>query len=777
MSSFDPSKSGNCAQSTPQREDGENRSGSTWNSLPRTSLSKPFKSSSSSSTTLDESLLEGASESLDLDSIKYDSYKTPVNYEEHQAAGKLASHLAPRGRKLTTKTIHFSMRNAQQDWSNVNPILTLVDTLEWACSRLKNCMKRNDLTAHMQRLQSPNLCQAHHITFRKLASLCSVEDQHCADLAEDPYVNGKNNQPTSAENTRKKLVFQVSTSGASSNARRPCLRLLRQTHCASTQGPLLSGRQMEQILGDGTMTLSDGTNRLIPLGTPVIMALETLSKRFSTLPREMGPNNAEEIFLNELVKLIRCSQQEMERKKQHYSSPDANSPCWLSCTCDGTLTIRYPSGHPAIIWTPTPLTYAPVVSGFPGEQNLDPVPRSPATTGQKTVTMEKRRNSGSTVHTSSRSSTSTGKRIERNRPVWQQAIALPSKTGFYLFLFDIPASVDSTTNDPRHFTPADGESISRLPRNAATLPNDKVQRLLLQMPKPTSKRLGQLVSGNRQFAMQSGPTGPASFSNATRKPGCLEVHGHNQSLRLMDMTKGSAPTPQIGQLLAYVTPTGHGAVFRNLRLNQQSGCQPDIRLLPHSNLQAVFSSNFIQFHHEPNERHLPSVALSGRDFKSDPTMRFPSSLDLHLNEYLKIYHSGPGHLMIVFRLGDQVELSIVCDQYISEPETVGDHQSPSERTVTTEASAKSRLLSKLPFLNTLVKSSSSHLVLRNHKKREVRRATPVPPNTDAGVYGMDFLLDSEFARPLEAPTPSFDLCSNSDNFSSSVTIPSKNLFL
>ncbi|KAF6774164.1 hypothetical protein AHF37_06496 [Paragonimus kellicotti] len=580
-------------------------------------------------------------------------------------------------------------------WVNTNPVISFLETLEWACSRLQSSIRKNDLAFRMECLQFPRLCRARYITYNRLAELSStgqVQNLRMDNISSSQsqmfgkkYQNGEK-QLSFNPVSRFKLVFEVSFAVSSSGKKLPELRLRKLIKCASARGPVLSKPQGDYILENAVTTFQDKSVNFIRSGLKMAAVLHQLAMKFDcAVPASLRPHNLTGVSLNKLVELLKFQRKSLKNKTTG-DQDQLRLPNWLSYSCDGTLTICYPTGHIAVIWTPSPKKYAPPVNVQPTD--CPDSDSSPRLTKQSTSEPMSIRRKAMPANTK-RIFPVRQSPVDTNRPFWPQNKSRIEQTGFYLFLFDPPPDCDPANVSPSCTLASTAFKDSADPTSTSELdgPNNTGQKHL-----PESRLLKKRESVNKP----SVETNVNNMLNVEENFPASSYLKHQQT----------SPTAlaQVGQMLAHFTPSGEGVIFSSSNVHQIVDEKP-VHLLPNCNLHVVFTPTMnymFQPTGHPVSQHFP-YALKSQT--ADSTTRLPSTLNIQLNKYLTFHCTSSTDLAVIFRVDKYVELKIFCHQ-------------PQEKEQNAQHSYGRRLLSKLPFLNASVDTPSGRPIPMSRKRRE-----------------------------------------------------------
>ncbi|GAA53385.1 hypothetical protein CLF_110118, partial [Clonorchis sinensis] len=382
--------------------------------------------------------------------------------------------------------------------------------------------------------------------------------------------------------------------------------------------------------------------------------MEILMKQFSRLPFQVSTKQPSVISMSSLLRFLK---RWSKRNGHSMETLNSNLPNWISYSYDGTLTVNYPSGHPAIIWTPTFTIYKKETKD---DRHLSSH-RSGAKSPSKGKINRRKAEALSQIRAGSK---------QPNTPAAQVR-----KSGFFLLVFDLPMV---TTFPTQQVTSLGPHSKIRFSKNYEPRANhsgllaqrrsiyDFQKRKCLQ--ESVVPRDAADIDG-LSTAETEGTTSGTSDRVSSISESQSEYTGADSSL--------------IGQLLAYYTPSQHGAVFQNQTL---AGSTDKVQWL--NPFQLVFTEDrayrFLQSGH--------SAPQFPFEWHRQNTSSWPATLDVQLNKHIRVYCTGSQDFTVTFSVNKQLELKVVCTQKsVSEPEE--DCVSSEQRTIDTT------LLANLPYLS------------------------------------------------------------------------------
>ncbi|TGZ58468.1 hypothetical protein CRM22_009634 [Opisthorchis felineus] len=324
---------------------------------------------------------------------------------------------------------------------------------------------------------------------------------------------------------------------------------------------------------------------------------------------------------------------------------------------------NYPSGHPAIIWTPTFTIY-------------------------KKETKDDRHLSS---HRSGAKSPSKGKANRRKAEALSQilagseehntAAAQVRKSGFFLLVFDLPMITNFPTQQVTSLGPHSKIRFSKnFEKEETNQSCENPSYLLAQRPSLYDFQKRKCL---RESVVRRDAADIDGLSTVETEGTTSGTSDRISSISESQSEYTGADSSLIGQLLAYYTPSQHGAVFRNQTLAESTD---KVRWL--NPFQSVFTKDrayrFLQ-----SGQSAPQFPF---EWHHQNTSSWPATLDVQLNKHIRVYCTGSQDFTVTFSVNKQLELKVVCTQKsVSEPEE--DCVSLEQRSIDTT------LLANLPYLS------------------------------------------------------------------------------
>ncbi|VDP86416.1 unnamed protein product [Echinostoma caproni] len=579
-----------------------------------------------------------------------------------QSAGRaLLTDRRQENKHVLMTTIQFSMEDLDKGivdrWVNTNPVVLFLETLEWVSSRLRTSRKHNELLNQLERIQFCRVCEACNIGY--------------ADLI-GPQGTGENRSGDTNSPGLQKLIFHVRCIAAQAN--RPVLRVRRIFPAANQLRRQTAHGPGSQQVTRSVIFPNESHQFMLLSAWTVAEALKRITTRLMGIPRTVVNLNQTptEISLGELVRLLRRTRPEKSNGIIVYksSAPTCN---WLACSSDGTLTIRYPTGDVAIVWTPATSYYRP------------PEPAETRQPIEKQMTRPRSKTSLSTVSRPMKISPEPNTDGTRSgRPVWNHRIRSSEKTarGFWLFVFDLPQS----NRGPHTSQRSAGSTV-------------------------TPTRGGEPIRDDHEPGQSN----------------CVEMDDRVQEYNQPTTESSSSPsseyeTDHVGQLRALFTPSGEGAIYEaamNIG-NQIFG----------NSLRAVFTDGsccLIDTNKSTSQtmpwRTLHKDGNLSRCGSPKTTRRLPVSIDTALNPFVRIHCASPEDLRVSYCWENQVQLTVFCGTQIPRESKQKEAViSTPRKSIFREGSpgghVMEQFVTKMPFLTSLVESQYERFSAPWRKRRE-----------------------------------------------------------
>ncbi|CAL8076581.1 unnamed protein product [Calicophoron daubneyi] len=495
--------------------------------------------------------------------------------------------------------------------------------------------------------------------------------------------------------SRSQLYFEAGLSAV--HRGRPLVRLAALSSSRGSKFTEVAGENLFKKIAE---SLSDRVHMSILTGLSAIEAIQQVCDKMNSLPPQIVSSKPTYFSMEHLYKLLRKNNS--VRLGPTNEPVSTGLPAWLSYTCDGTLTIRYPSGSPALIWTPAPVHYCHSSSNQIADQVSSVVaPVSNvvhAKTGKRVAPPSATRR-----QSIARSNLS----VEKRSTLWPASDCALQQTGFYLILLDIPL-LDSGRSD--RF--AEGKHGGQERKESYGLVDS-----------------GTPSSGSSGPGLDTlGLSRPSQSGTSSRRQSSMSNVSHPDERRLLGPTQNCCVnSPQsvhgvdeakVGQLLAHFTPDGEGSVFYRAEANggRQKTEGSDV-------LAVITSDNCYRFGMDGRVSHRSVWPPHKR--MADPTNRLPFDLDVQLNEYLRVRCSGPNDLVVVYHLESDVELHIQCNQTKRRTQLSKTNQVPED--AKKRGDDENRLLTKLPFLSSLADHNQGRSQSGVRKRRLFARSRSMSP--------------------------------------------------
>ncbi|VDP56675.1 unnamed protein product [Schistosoma curassoni] len=364
------------------------------------------------------------------------------------------------------------------------------------------------------------------------------------------------------------------------------------------------------------------------------------------------------LYLKNLANVLQS-----KKKNNHYDKHVQSYP-WISYSTDGTLIIRYPCGSPAIIWSSSPLMYHKACENLDnsdsssvnkGKVNKASKPKqflhSSSTFLQKSVTNITITTDSTTTNNSSGIPMSGMRNVQH-------------RTGFYLSIFDIPRVLSHKSEVDTAIDKVDNKYNSHISKSSATTDNEistnngKDNCFSTEFIQKSRNAARKLDSVRENISSSCSMNSSSNFSEFYP-----EQTKFNDSLQNEDVDDKKF---NIGPLIAHFTPSGDGVIYYPHNINNNKTTISDstdhINNLQPANIHAIFTKEYCYVFKNSNgelEYEFPSFTEKSRH---DPTTRYPVSLDINFNHYIRLVRTNSHDLTIIFKTEEDVLLTIDCFQ-------------------------------------------------------------------------------------------------------------------
>ncbi|CAH8537477.1 unnamed protein product [Heterobilharzia americana] len=669
---------------------------------------------------------------------------------------------------FTIQFIMSSPESVQKGWINDNILISFMNTMEWICSRLTNVIKKNEVAYNYEKLQFVRYCQPQYITYSSLSDVkslkslqgvsqsllkmrfCKNTDEHeadddnkCAniDVTTDKQVSVGKRTVDNKINLMFKVGFQ-----RIKEVRIPAMKLYQITSATSVPSSTSVQFYKSILMEKFERGIMDNITVLTTANLSLIKQMETISTNIASLiedKSQMTQKTAATLRLC-LEKLAAVLQSQKKSNKYNQNTKMEQSYSWFSYSADGTLTVRYPCGSPAIIWSSSPLVYHRSCSNI---NSCDPSSlikgkgvkvKKSKEKASTTPTLLQRANTNVTIP---KSSSSTAYSLE-NLNVTSKSEDVKRRTGFYLTIFDRPSvslSKESATNLNRHDDKFNSQPTASLSTDHEMLTiSEKENHLNIDLLH-RSKNTTRMTNSVREYISSS-----CSMNSGTNQSDLHTEHSKSdESLQNEDVHIRKFI---IGPLIAHFTPSGEGVIYypnnthKNNTLKKVTMITPTVtttlknddgmKRLP-TNIHAIFTKDYCYIFNNSSGDLQYQFPRSSVKSRHDPTIRFPVSLDINFNQYIKLIYTNCTDLTVIFKTEKGVLLNIDCFEnfYTSD---YNDMLSTTEDE--SNQCQQQYALSKLPFLSSTVDITSQNKQLITSRKRKEENLQKIfkniPPITD-----------------------------------------------
>ncbi|CAH8847567.1 unnamed protein product [Trichobilharzia szidati] len=644
-------------------------------------------------------------------------------------------------------TIQFIMSSpacVEKGWTNENILVSFMNTMEWAHSRLTNAMKKNKADYYYEDLQFVHYCQPQYITYSSMLGvkrLKLLSLTHLTSTNDPTLTNNANKCMTGDVTTDKKisvgsedfvenkvkLLFKIGFDKVKEE-RLPAMKIYQIM--SSTSVPSLTSIQPYRnlFMEEFERHVMDNMTLLTIANLNVIKQVEMISRNIVKVnDKKDVSNNSEATLKLCMKKMASVLQSQQKSMKQIENTKVEQSHPWFSYSSDGTLTVRYPCGSPAIIWSSSPLlfhqSYTNIHSHDSSSVNRvkasDTKIKNIKETNPSIFTQRSNTNISST-HSGGGVSLNSANLLSKRKMTSKRENA-KQRTGFYLTLFDMPLNeegrkLDGNSHkfDPQFLTSSNmGHDLMSVSEKESNLNLDPTQKSRNAIRRPSSMR--DNISSS--CSMHSGSNQSEMHSEQLKSD---DRQSHNEDI----YTENLATGPLIGQF----TPTGEGVIYYPYNSDNsdvaatttmKSNNDNRTKRLP-INIHAIFTKDYCYvFNKSTGDLDYQFPRVSNKTLH-DPTIRFPISLDISFNQYIRCIYTNCNDLTVIFNTQNNILLNIDCFQnlYTFEEENDGEVLTSTEDGGLKQCQQPQYVLSKLPFLSSIVDASSQNKQLLTSRRRK-----------------------------------------------------------
>ncbi|VDP98795.1 unnamed protein product [Trichobilharzia regenti] len=606
-----------------------------------------------------------------VDSIK-DTQKNSSSDKENESnstIGRSSKVKVPTSNRLLVS----SKRLLSSGWTNENILVSFMNTMEWTHSRLTNAMKKNKADYYYEELQSVHYCQPQYITYSSLLGVKRLKLLSLTHLTSinDPTLTNHVNKCTTDKTisvgsdvfveNKVKLLFKFGFDKVKEE-RLPAMKIYQIM--SNTSVPSLTSIQPYRslLMEEFERHVMDNMTLLTIANLSVIKQIEMISRNIVKLNDRKDVNNNSEVILKLCMKkMASVLQSQQKSMKQIENTKVEQSHPWFSYSSDGTLTVRYPCGSPAIIWSSSPLLYHPSCRNIHSHDSSSVNRVKASDTKIKNIketnplVFTQRSNTNiSSIHSGGGSTNLLIKqKMTSKRENGKQ------RTGFYLTLFDIPLNeegrkIDGNSHkfDPQFPTSSNlGHDLMSTSEKESNLNLDSIRRSRNAIRRPNSIR----DSISSSCSVHSSSNRSEMHSEQMKSD---DRQSHNEDI----YTENLATGPLIGQF----TPAGEGVIYypynSGVTTTTPMKSNSDNRTKrPPINIHAIFTKDYCYvFNKSTGDLDYQFPRVSNKTLH-DPTTRFPISLDISFNQYVRCIYANCNDLTSHHVLSKHPFLSSIVD--------------------------------------------------------------------------------------------------------------------
>ncbi|CAH8534131.1 unnamed protein product [Schistosoma guineensis] len=659
---------------------------------------------------------------------------------------------------FTLQFIMSSPESVQKGWINENILISFMNTIEWVCSRLTTVLKKNEVSYNYEKLQFPHYCEPQYILYssllnfkefnfliknslihRKINSYTQI-NSHNNDIIQDTTNNqilvGKKFTDNNNDNNNIILLFKVGFNRIN-EIRIPIMKLYQITSMNSIPSSSLIQIYKNNLFNIIEYDLMDNILLSTITNVYIIKQIQSILSNIDLLQNNNEKINKSSNILLKLYLKNLATVLQSKKKYNHYDKHVQSYP-WVSYSTDGTLIIRYPCGSPAIIWSSSPLIYHKACENLDnsdsssvnkGKVNKASKPKqflhSSSTPLQKSITNITITTDSTTTNNSSGIPMSGMRNVQH-------------RTGFYLSIFDIPRVLSHKSEVDTAIDKVDNKYNSHISKSSTTTDNEIstnngkdncFSTELIQKSRNTARKLDSVRENISSSCSMNSSSNFSEFYPEQTK--------FNDSLQNEDVDDKKF---NIGPLIAHFTPSGDGVIYYPHNINNNKTTISDstdhINNLQPVNIHAIFTKEYCYVFKNSNgelEYEFPSFTEKSRH---DPTIRYPVSLDVNFNHYIRLVRTNSHDLTIIFKTEEDVLLTIDCFQnlYSNDYRECDTYDHPMNFEDESKQHKQQFVLSKLPFLSSVVDNTNQNkqlLISRKRKEESLQKLFKnIPPNDD-----------------------------------------------
>ncbi|KAK4471906.1 hypothetical protein MN116_005291 [Schistosoma mekongi] len=671
---------------------------------------------------------------------------------------------------FTLQFIMSSPESALKGWINENTLISFMNTIEWVCLRLTNALKRYKVAYNYENSRFYRHCQPQYVLYSTVSNLkklkftlrnplngCFCLDEQTQMDYHNKDVNDNQNYKTfdttasttgdngiSIDNSfgDNKIIFMFKVGfDRVKEVRVPIMKLCQITSVTSVPSSTLTQFYKSELFNKIEHDIMDNVILSSITNLSIVKQMESFSSNINVLEKknkklEKSSNAFLKLCLKKLGIILKSQQKLMMKVNQ--DSRSIQSYPYFSYSADGTLTVRYPCGSPAIIWSSSPL-----ICHRPNE-NANNSDSSSVNKGKGSKTGKSKENlyGSSTLLQKSATNISTTTNIDCNSNVPMTGMNnVQHRTGFYLSIFDIPPVLSFKGEVNTDISKTDSKRNSRFSTLSTEISpdigrnNNNFSPDIDQKSRKTGRRLDSVRENiSSRCSMNSGSNLSEFYPEQSKS---------DESLQNEDIYDRNFI---IGPLIAHFTPTGEGFIHYPPTADNNNNVTNFKRIgsinnLQPTNIHAVFTKEYCYVFNHSNGDLKYEFPRSAEKNSHDPTTRYPVSLDINFNQYIRLVHTNSNDLTVMFRTENDVLLTIDCFQNLYSCDNIDNSE---ERDIHDDRILKYSdglkqykqqfVTSKLPFLSSLVDNANQNKQLIMSRKRREESLQKlfknIPPNGD-----------------------------------------------
>ncbi|CAI2728893.1 unnamed protein product [Schistosoma spindalis] len=660
---------------------------------------------------------------------------------------------------FTLQFIMSSPESVQKGWINENILINFMNTIEWVCSRLTIALKKNEISYNYEKLQFPYYCEPQYILYSSLSNFKEFNfltkysllnhkinsyiqiNSHNNDIIQDTtnnhmLVDKKVTHNNNNNNSNIILLFKVGFNRIN-EIRIPIIKLYQITSMNSIPSSSLIQFYKNNLFNIIEYDLMDNILLSTIINVYSIKQIQSVLSKIDLLQNNNEKINKSSNILLKLYLKNLANVLQSQKKNNQYVKHVQSYP-WVSYSTDGTLIIRYPCGSPAIIWSSSPLIYHKPCENFDNSDSSS-VNKGKVNKASKPKQFPHSSSAPLQKSTINITITTTSTTTNSNSSIPMSGMQnVQHRTGFYLSIFDIPrvlsykseadTAIDKIDNKYNsHFSKSSSATVNEISINNGK--DNSFSTELIQKSKNTVRKLDSVRENlSSSCSMNSGSNFSEFYPEQTK---------FNDSLQNENVDDKKF---NIGPLIAHFTPSGDGVIYYPHNINNNKTTIFDgtdhINNLQPANIHAIFTKEYCYVFKNSNgelEYEFPTFTEKSLH---DPTIRYPVSLDINFNHYIRLVRTNSHDMTIIFKTEEDVLLTIDCFQnlYSNDNRECDTYDHPMNFEDESKQSEQQFVLSKLPFLSSVVNNTNQNkqlLLSRKRKEESLQKLFKnIPPNDD-----------------------------------------------